>query len=73
MPTTKRRVDLARVSDPEGAGGSPPATPSGILDEMPDEMPDEIRRKLPTMWWTSCWRGLGPRRRWSARAACCRS
>ncbi len=43
MPTTKRRVDLARVSDPEGADGSPPTTPSGILDEMPDE----IRRKLP--------------------------
>ena len=48
MPSsTKRRVDSARVSDPEGAGGEPlgetPATPSGILDQMPDD----LRRKLP--------------------------
>ena len=48
MPsTTKRSLDRARVSNPEGAGGEPlgetPATPSGILDQMPDE----IRRRLP--------------------------
>jgi putative transposase len=48
MPlTTKRSLDRARVSNPQGAGGEPsgetPATPSEILDQMPDE----IRRKLP--------------------------
>jgi len=44
MPSsTKSSFDSARVSDREGAGGSPPATPSGILDQMPDE----LRRKLP--------------------------
>ena len=47
MPSTKRSLDRARVSNPEGAGGEPSgetsATPSGILDQMWDE----IRRKLP--------------------------
>jgi putative transposase len=48
MPSTHQRsLDRARVSDSQGAGGEPlgeaPATPSGILDQMPDE----IRRKLP--------------------------
>jgi len=46
MPSTKRSVDRARVSNSGGAGGEPlgetPATPSGILDQMSDE----IRRKL---------------------------
>jgi putative transposase len=48
MPvSTKRSLDRARVSDPEGAGGEPsgetPATPSGILDNVPDD----LRGKLP--------------------------
>ena len=47
MPSTKRSIDRASVSNPGGAGGEPlgetPATPSGILERMPDE----IRRKLP--------------------------
>jgi len=48
MPsTTKRSFDSARVSNRSGAGGEPsgepPATPSGILDQMPDD----LRRKLP--------------------------
>jgi putative transposase len=48
MPSTtsKRSIDRARVSNPEGAGGEPLgetlATPSGILEAMPDE----LRRKL---------------------------
>ncbi len=44
MPSTaKRSLNRARVSNSEKAGGETPATPSGILDEMPDD----IRRKLP--------------------------
>jgi putative transposase len=48
MPSiTKRSLDRARVSNPQGAGGEPlgetPATPSEILDGMPDD----LRRKLP--------------------------
>jgi putative transposase len=48
MPvSTKRSIDRARVSNPQGAGGEPsgetPATPSGILDSVPDD----LRGKLP--------------------------
>ncbi len=47
MPSTERSFDSARGSHPVGAGGEPlgetPATPSGILDQMPDD----LRRKLP--------------------------
>jgi putative transposase len=48
MPsTTKRSIDRARVFHAEGAGGEPlgetPATPSGILDNVPDD----VRAKLP--------------------------
>jgi len=48
MPVSaKRSIDRARVFDSEGAGGEPlgeaPATPSGILENMPDD----LRGKLP--------------------------
>src|ERR1700684_2588006 len=48
MPvSTKRSLESARVCSSGGAGGEPlgetPATPSGILENVPDD----IRRKLP--------------------------
>jgi hypothetical protein len=47
MPSTKRSIDRARGSRSERAGGEPlgetPATPSGILSDMPDD----LRGKLP--------------------------
>jgi 6-phosphogluconolactonase len=48
MPvSTKRSIDRARVSHPQGAGGEPlgetPATPSEILSGVPDD----LRGKLP--------------------------
>ena len=74
----KSRVRTAHARFCGSRGGQPPrlpdarwrCAPPGPRPELADEVKALSARRARS---TSCWPGLGPRRRSSGRAACCRS